>query len=947
MRALGPTPLRLRGFALALAPVLALACATTAAPAPTGSPAAPLATVSAQPGETHLGELRALTHGGENAEAYWSFDGSRLSMQARGGDVACDRIYTMTLFDRGVPVPSPAPVQISSGRGATTCAHFFPDGEHLLYASTHLGGAACPPRPDMSQGYVWALHDSYDIWKARADGSELTRLTASPGYDAEGTVCAKDGSIVFTSVRDGDIELYRMDKDGSNVKRLTFAPGYDGGAFFNADCTKLVWRASRPKPGAELDEFRRLLAQGLVRPTKLELYVANADGSDARQVTYLDAASFAPSFFPGRDRIIFASNHGDPRGREFELYAIDTDGTDLERITYSPGFDGFPMFSPDGKWLLFSSNRGTDPESHDTNVFLARWSDGDHAPVTAGPAERIVNDATWLADPAREGRGIGTRGLEAAAAFLEQRLQALGLEPLGDAGGFRQRFDVTTEVARGASSHLRIAGKEVPAAAFVPLGFSARGSARGDAVLAGHANQDRELGLDDFAGLDVRGKVVVARRFAPEVETLATPEAQRRAGDLRRKAFAARNAGARALVVVDWPVPPAAPKDTAATNSPTLADEAPLPALRPEGTGDSGIPVVVIQRAALREVWPKLLARKRVTVDLSVALEFERSPAVNLVGRIRGGAPSRGGTIVVGAHYDHLGHGGPDSLAPDKHEPHLGADDNASGTATVLEIARTLNKRREALDRDVVIALFSGEEAGVLGSSALVAAKPAWLADARAMLNLDMVGRLRENHLDVLGSESAREWLDLVRNACVAARVECRPSGDGYGPSDQTPFYAAGLPVLHFFTGAHSDYHKPSDTPARLNAAGMARVAMIVADLARTTPALTYQKTTASHARGDARSWNASLGTMPDYGGPPAGKKGVLISDVRPGGGAALAGMRRGDILVKLGTFDIGSVEDLMYVLMQAKPGQTVTAVVLRDDKPLALQATFQEGRRR
>jgi len=922
-------PLALLCFALS-------ACAT-ARPASSPASSKPAPDYAAT-GETHFAALQRLTDGGENAEAYFRFDGQGLSMQRRAGDVQCDRIYTMQLFDHGRPIEHPEPRQVSSGQGATTCSFFYPEGQELIYASTHLGGTACPPRPDMSQGYVWAIYDSYDIFKARADGSSVQRLTDTKGYDAEGTICGKDGSIVFTSVRDGDIELYRMDRDGGNVRRLTHEPGYDGGAFFNADCSKIVWRASRPKPGPELDEFRALLAQGLVKPTKLELYVANADGSDARQVTYLNAASFAPYWFPQRDRIIFASNYGDPKGREFDLYAINADGTGLERITYSPGFDGFPMFSPDGKWLLFSSNRGNPPDSHDTNVFLTAWNDHPAEPLAPSAAERIAADAAWLADPAREGRGVGTKGLEDAGAFLEQRLKQLGLEPLGEQGSYRAPFQLTTAITRGPSTALRVAGRDVPVDQYSPLGWSAQGKARARAVLAGYGMQDAQLGLDDFRGLDVRGKIVVVRRFVPENDELATPEAQRRAGDLRKKAFIARNLGAKALVIVDWPLPGA---------DGDLPSEAALPELRAEGSGDAGIMVVAAKRAALELVWKKLLAKQRVELSLEVALEHERSAAFNVVGRIAATHQTSEGSVIIGAHYDHLGYGGRDSLAPDKHEPHLGADDNASGTATVLEIASMLAAQRDTLTHDVIIALFSGEESGVLGSSALVAAKPPWLESAVAMLNLDMVGRLRNNTLQVLGGDSAREWAELVGTVCEADRVRCQIGGDGYGPSDHMPFYTAGKPVLQFFTGAHSDYHKPSDAAALLNDGGMAQVAQIVADVARSVKMLTFQKSSTPQGRGDARSFNASLGTVPDYGGPPEGIKGVLLSDVRPGGGAALAGMRRGDILIKLGKLDVGSVEDLMYVLMQAKPGQTVTAVVLREGKPVSLETTFQEGRRR
>jgi Tol biopolymer transport system component len=926
--------------------LIAAACAT--APAVTPAPPA-LPPTAASAHETHLINVVQLSDGGENAEAYWSFDGQSASLQRRANDQACDRIYTLQLFEQGRFQQQPKLKPISSGKGATTCSHWFPDGETLLYASTHLGGDACPPRPDMSKGYVWALYDTYDIFKANADGSGLKRLTDTKGYDAEGTVCGKDGSIVFTSVRDGDIELYRMDKDGSNVRRLTNEPGYDGGAFFNADCSKIVWRASRPKPGKELDDYRALLAQGLVRPTQLELYVAEADGSQARQVTYLNAASFAPFWFPRRERIIFSSNYGDPQGREFELWAINADGTDLERITYRPGFDGFPMFSPDGHWLLFSSNRATAPDQHDTNLFLARWDD--HAPtkLVPGAAERIKADVAWLADPAREGRGVGTGGLVAAGDWLEKRLQSLGLQPLGDRGSYRAGFQVTTAATRGAGTRLQIAERVVTADQFAPLGFSAQGQAAAPLVLAGYGLQDAELGIDDYKGLDVKGKIVVVRRFVPEHEKLVAPEAQRKAGDLRKKAFVARTLGAKALLIVDWPVSakPTAPAAKGGEVTP-LPMESSLPTLGPEGSGDAGIPVLMVRRAALEPIWKRLSGKQRVDANLTVALDVERTPAFNVVGRIAAGKPDGSGPIIIGAHYDHLGFGGTESLAPDDHTPHLGADDNGSGTATVLEIARALSKNRTALTRDVVIALFSGEELGVLGSSALVAAKPAWLQNAQAMLNLDMVGRLRANTLTVLGSDSAPEWLPLIDAACDSAQVVCKASGDGYGPSDHMPFYAAGLPVLHFFTGAHSDYHKPSDTPDKLNDTGMARVADIVANVALGAQAikLSFQRAAAQQVRGDARTWNASLGTVPDYAGPPKGQPGVLLADVRAGGGAEQAGMRRGDILTRLGKFEVRSVEDLMFVLMQAKPGETVTGVVLRDGKEMRLQTTFQDGRR-
>ncbi len=326
--------------------------------------------------ERHFASLRQLTFGGQNAEAYWSFDEKKLIFQATRGRLKADQIFTMNADGSDLTL-------VSTGKGRTTCSYFLPGDRRILYASTHLAGDAPPVEPpfDPKLGYVWSVFDSYDIFTGPLGGDELVNLTHSPGYDAEGTVSPKGDRIVFTSDRDGDLDIYTMTMDGTDVKRLTNAPGYDGGAFFSWDGKKIVWRA--PAPGdVDVEETKALLARQLVRPNRLEIWVMDADGSNKKMVTNNGAANFGPFWHPDDRRVIFASNKDDPRRRNFDLYMVDTQTGDVERITYfertRPGahgpddFDGFPMFTSDAKRLVFCSNRFNDIPN-ETNVFVADW----------------------------------------------------------------------------------------------------------------------------------------------------------------------------------------------------------------------------------------------------------------------------------------------------------------------------------------------------------------------------------------------------------------------------------------------------------------------------------------------------------------------------------------------------------------------------------------------
>jgi TolB protein len=323
--------------------------------------------IPSHPKEVHLRNIRQLTFDGDNAEAYFSFDGEKVIFQSTRAPFKCDQIFTMNRDGSNQKL-------VSTGKGRTTCGYFTPDGQRIIYASTHLGGPDCPPPADRSEGYVWGIYPTYDIYSAKTDGSDLKRLTTTDGYDAEGTISRDGKKIVFTSARDGDLEIYDMNIDGTQQRRLTNELGYDGGAWHSQDSQWIVWRASRPKTPDEVSRYKELFAKHLVMPTKLEIMLMRADGSDKRQLTHNGAANFAPYFHPNGKQIIFASNmnNPDPRSPNFDLYLINRDGTGLEQVTFDEGFDGFPMFTNDGKRLIWGSTRRGKTATQ-TNVFIADW----------------------------------------------------------------------------------------------------------------------------------------------------------------------------------------------------------------------------------------------------------------------------------------------------------------------------------------------------------------------------------------------------------------------------------------------------------------------------------------------------------------------------------------------------------------------------------------------
>jgi TolB protein len=373
-----PTPLRHLPLLLCATLAALPSCSGKKAPAttkttpPANTPAFEIRAgkpVDPLPGEKHLRNVRQLTFGGENAEAYWSFDGTKLVFQRTlPPEIPADQIFVMDLATGEERM-------ISTGKGRTTCAYFLKGDDRIVFASTHLAADEPPPAVRVIEGkYVWPIFETYEIFTVGVDGSDLKRITEVEGYDAEATVDPVTGRLVFTSMRDGELEVYTMEPDGSDVRRVTEREGYDGGAFYSHDGKRLVLRSGFPESDDDVAAYRRLLAQGYVMPSRMEITICNADGSDFQQVTNNGKANFAPYWHPDNDRILFSSSMGDETGRNFDIYMVRADGSDLEQITTSPVFDGFPMFSPDGRHVVFASNR-YGKERGDTNIFLAEWVD--------------------------------------------------------------------------------------------------------------------------------------------------------------------------------------------------------------------------------------------------------------------------------------------------------------------------------------------------------------------------------------------------------------------------------------------------------------------------------------------------------------------------------------------------------------------------------------------
>jgi len=593
-------------------------------------------------------------------------------------------------------------------------------------------------------------------------------------------------------------------------------------------------------------------------------------------------------------------------------------------------------------------------------VLLAFSAATSAPPLPPPPSpERLLDDVKALASPAMAGRRSGTPGAETAARYIARAFRSAGLAPAGAGGGYEQAFDVPTGVRLGAPNSLAIVAPGTrtlaPGRDFTPLTVSGDGVRSGEVAFAGYGITAPDLGYDDYAGIDVRGKIVLVMTGEPRGRDPTSPFRKPEAyhySERRHKVINAREHGAAAVLLVNDP-------GAASDALPALAGVAApwsvlaVAVVRPVADAllaSSGTSLTAAAEAIDRALAPRSFVVPGVRVTVEVTLVRERSATANVIGILRGGDPSlKDEAVVVGAHYDHLGLGGEGSLAPDAvGVVHPGADDNASGTAAVMELARGFGVAG-APARTLVFVAFAGEEMGLLGSAEYVRRPPVPLDRTVAMVNLDMVGRPREGTVYVTGVDSGSGLRTLVSDAARGLPLQLQLRGDPFAPSDQTSFYAAGRPVLFLFTGAHDDYHRPSDTWDKIDGRGLAAVTelagRIVAALATVQAPPAYAKIEAPRSSGTSggRGYGPVFGVVPDFGEPA--RAGVKVNGVRAGSPAERVGLRAGDVLVRFGGVQVGTLDDLTFALRSHRAGDEVEVRWVRDGEERHGRATLQERR--
>lgn len=935
--------------------------------------------------------------GRRSGEGYFGRQGSKLIFQSeREPGNPFFQIYLMDLTTGDT-------YRVSPGFGKTTCGWIHPDGESVLFASTHGDPDARLKQEEelkfresgKTRRYSWDYDEFYDIYRSDLEGTRFNNLTQARGYDAEGSFSPDGKLIVFSSNRhayeqelspedqeifDRDksylVDVYLMNADGSEVRRLTENKGYDGGPFFSPDGEEIVWR--------------RFSEDGVTA----EIHVMKSDGSEQRQITRLGVMSWAPYFHPSGEYLIFSNNlHG---FGNFELFLVDVEGkTEPVRVTFQDGFDSLPVFSPDGNQLVWTSTRTSGGQSQ---LFVAEWNQVEAHRLlnlspepsprigpnrkkithTVPPLEETSPEITTedmrlhvshLASDWMEGRLTGSEGARRALEYVASVFKFLGLEPAGDNGTFFQEFEFTAGVSLGSGNRLTVIEDDSrPRELLVdqdwrPLAFSGSGAFDpAEVVFAGYGivapGSDENEEYDSYVHLSVEDKWVLVLRYLPEDVSPQLRQHLSRYSSLRYKAMTARDRGAHGLVVVSGPnsqvnqqlLPLSFDSSQAGTSLAVISVTDDFADLWVQAAGktlkdlqdelDGGASVVGFEIPGLQ-------------MSSQIEVRKERRTGNNVLARLKAPGDAQK-AVVVGAHVDHLGRGqGAGSLARAQESGmiHYGADDNASGVGGILEIAQYLADQKARanlpMKHDLLLGAWSGEELGLLGSSYFVRTmmekeKLSTLAErVVAYLNMDMIGRLRES-LVLQGVGSSSVWPREAERRNLPIGLSIVIQNDSYLPTDATSFYLNGVPLLSAFTGVHEDYHTPRDTADKINYEGSAKIVRLMGSIARSL--LTSEETPDYIQMERPAESMSRVGLRAYLGTIPdysqADVTGVKLSGVTKGAPAEQAGLEAGDIVIELAGQKIENIYDYTYAIDALKVGIEVKVVVLRGSQPMTLMLT-------
>ena len=943
-----------------------------------------------------LSNIRQLTFEGRRAgEGYFGPSGKLMVLQSeREPDNPFYQIYLIDFETGDVE-------RISPGYGKTTCSWIHPNRQQVLFASTHGDPEARKKQKEelafrasgKERRYSWDYDEAFELYLYDRKSKNYNQLTNAIGYDAEGAISPDGNWIVFSSNRlayshplsDVDrkifendkafmMDIYRMRTDGTNLQQLTDSRGYDGGPFFSQDGKKICWR--------------RFSEDGATA----EIFTMNSDGSNQTQITEMGAMSWAPFFHPSGEYLIYATNiHG---FGNFELYLVSANGGPPVRVTQTDRFDGLPAFSPDGKTLAWTSQRTGNKQSQ---IFLGKWNH--HAAheilnekgvdakekikttaerlqpmgspaITAADLRRHVE---ILASPQLEGRMTGTMGEQKATQYVAEEFRRLGLQPAGENSTYFQQFNFTAGMEIKKSSTLKLDGPRKATRKFRPKintdwrpgTWSATGKTSLKQVVWGNygivAPEAKGFSeYDSFVHLDVKDKWVMVLRYMPEEISPEHRQHLSRYSSLRYKAMTLRDKGAAGMIVISGPQ--------------SGVKEQLIPVRFDASASAASLPVIsVTDEMAERLLCPKRgkdcksLKKLQETLDdgsaqmgfptsfqlsTQIDLKKEKRTGRNVLAILKSDNPKKEPPLIVGGHVDHLGkEGGSSSLAreDEKGRIHFGADDNASGVASTLEMAEWLVDQKQQgkleIKRDILFAAWSGEELGLLGSAYYVDQLASTnhsndlSSQFAAYLNMDMVGRYGDA-LVVNGVGSSSVWRREIerRNAPVGLRLTLKE--DSYLPTDATSFYMKKVPILSVFTGSHSEYHSPRDTPDLLNYEGMEKItkflSLIARGLAITVEEPDYLEPQKPQELSTRAGLRAYLGTIPDYG--EGSVPGLKISGVSKGSPAEKAGLTAGDIIVELAGRKIENIYDYTYAIDAVKIGQTTSIVVIRDNNKIELE---------